>query len=132
MVCQQNLLIVREAKLMKKNTYSEKILWVALVLPLSLPFLYPQSQKFSKWPTPTCGVKCGEDRWIVKAPADMDAGKVDFFPEEATFDGLRKLKRPGDLPIDGRAEPMELKTFTLKAVLLQYKKEDDHDFHLVI
>ena len=62
----------------------------------------------------------------------MDAPKVNFTPEETTFDVVRKFVRPADLPIDARVEPVELKTYKLNAVILAYKLETDHDFHIVI
>jgi len=93
-----------------------------------------QLQKFPSFPAKTCGVQCGSERWIVKALADGDAGKVDLTPQTATVADMLKLVRPpsSQLPIDGRFEPVELKTFKVVATLAGFKLEDDHDFHLVI
>jgi hypothetical protein len=89
-----------------------------------------QQQKFKSFPARTCGVKCGTERWIVKALADMDAGNVDFTPEAATIDQVRMFVRPASLPIDGRSEPVELKTFKIDGFLTGYSwSEEDHDFH---
>lgn len=111
------------------------ILLFGCAVMLAFPFVNTQAQqqKFKSFPARTCGVKCGTERWIVKALADMDAGNVDFTPEAATIDQVRMFVRPASLPIDGRSEPVELKTFKIDGFLTGYKlEEEDHDFHLVI
>lgn len=108
-----------------------KLIEYVLAVTIVITCGYSQAQKY-KWPAGTCGVKCGSERWIVKALADVDAEKVNFTPEEITVAEVRKFVRPSDLPIDGRTEPVELRTYTMKAVLVEYKLETDHDFHIVI
>ncbi len=105
-----------------------------LALALSCGPAAAQFQKFKSFPARSCGTQCGSERWIVKALADEDSARVDFTPEKATVADLLKLVRPtsSKLPIDGRYEPTELKTYTVDAVLAGFKLEDDKDFHLVM
>lgn len=113
-----------------KTTF--RLIGCVLVIAIAVTIGFSQSQKY-QWPAgPACGVKCGSERWIVKALADLDATKVNFTPEVATFAQVRGFERPADTPIDARIDPVEMKTYSLKATLVEYKLETDHDFHIVI
>ena len=93
-----------------------------------------QQMKFKSFPARSCGTQCGTERWIIKAMADQDADKVDLTSQQVTVADLLKLVRPpsAELPIDGRFEPTEFKTYTVQATLEGFKMEGDQDFHLVI
>ena len=49
-----------------------------------------------------------------------------------TVAALDALPRPALLLDHGRAAPVELTTYTVRAVLLEIRDEADHDLHLVI
>jgi hypothetical protein len=50
----------------------------------------------------------------------------------ATVANLDALPRPALLPDNRRAAPVELTTYTVRAVFLEIRDEADHDLHLVI
>jgi hypothetical protein len=50
----------------------------------------------------------------------------------ATITQLSALAPPADLPNDRRIAPAELTTYVVRARLLDFKRENDDDFHLVI
>jgi hypothetical protein len=49
-----------------------------------------------------------------------------------TISQLGALPPPPDLPNDRRIAPAELTTYVVRARLLDFKREHDDDFHLVI
>ncbi len=75
---------------------------------------------------------CGVQRWSVKTLSDADAERVDFTPVTATVAELTALPVPAALPPDSRVAPVELKTYTVTAELVEAKLEADSDMHLVI
>jgi hypothetical protein len=75
---------------------------------------------------------CGAERWLVKTLSDAEFGKVNFQPVPATITQLISIPQPADLPSDHRIAPVELTTYVVRARLLDYKREQDDDFHLVI
>ncbi len=84
-------------------------------------------------PSPTCGVRCGTERWMVKAFADRDASRVNLTPRQMTVSELISFVLPTKLPSDRRVAPVELQTYRVNALLMSYKQENgDHDFHLTI
>jgi hypothetical protein len=79
-----------------------------------------------------CGAPCGEERWAVKTLTDADASKVNFTAQPATVDWLVSQSAPSYLPANARIAPIETQTYTVRARLVGYKLEEDHDFHIVI
>jgi hypothetical protein len=68
----------------------------------------------------------------VKTLSDADAGNVNFSAVSSTVTNLRALPVPSSLPADSRIAPTELTTFTVTATVVEFKLEEDRDFHLVI
>jgi hypothetical protein len=63
-----------------------------------------------------------------------DRKRVNVKPVPSTVVALDALPRPALLPDNRRAAPVELTTYTVRAVLLEISLGDeaDHDLHLVI
>ncbi len=78
------------------------------------------------------GYYCGTERWPVKTLSDEDRDRVNLRPVPSTVAAMRELPRPALLPDNRRAAPVELTTYTVRAVLLEIRFENDHDIHLVI
>jgi hypothetical protein len=76
---------------------------------------------------------CGVERWAVKTGIDPDARLVNQKAVVPTnIVRLRSLPAPAFLPLRSRLRPVETTVWSVDAVLLRYKQEDDSDFHLVI
>jgi hypothetical protein len=78
-----------------------------------------------------CG---GQERWAVKDGSDASAGQVDFGSiASKTLLQLVELKQP-KLPGDNttRILPQEATVVRVQARLIQWKLEDDADYHLVL
>jgi hypothetical protein len=75
---------------------------------------------------------CGAERWSVKTLSDADVAKVNFNPVPATIGELTFLPVPAALPANHRIAPVELTTYVVRARLIEFKRESDDDFHLVI
>lgn len=78
------------------------------------------------------GLTCGAERWPVKTMTDPDALRVDLIPHAATVTELRRLVAPPDLYRDERVKPVEFTTYVVRAVVSEFKLEDDRDIHVVI
>jgi hypothetical protein len=81
---------------------------------------------------PTSGLTCGKERWSIKTLSDSAAGKVNFRPKATTVRALRRKRSPGVGRSDPRIPPAETSTYRVKAQLVEMKREDDRDIHLVI
>ncbi len=81
---------------------------------------------------PAQALSCGAERWLVKTLSDPDAPKINWTPVSATVTELGSLPRPGSLPEDHRTPPVELQVYKVKAILTDFKREKDDDFHLVL
>ena len=72
-------------------------------------------------------------RWSIKIGTDVDAGLVDLNNlvkiDVAT---LGALERPAPLPRRRRARPIETSVYVVSATLVQFKREPDGDYHLVL
>ncbi|MEO7063066.1 MAG: hypothetical protein ABI082_04730, partial [Dokdonella sp.] len=76
---------------------------------------------------------CGVERWSVKTGTDPDAGLVDLnTPVIQTVSYLRSLTAPATPPANSRVQPPETTMFVIDATLVEYKLENDSDYHLVI
>jgi hypothetical protein len=76
---------------------------------------------------------CGTERWPVKVFEDPDAGLVDMsqaVPESVA--DLVRVPPPANLPDDRRLSPVELTLYSVTARLVEAKREEDSDFHVVI
>ncbi len=76
--------------------------------------------------------KCGgETRWESKVLIDTKANLIDFSPRTATIHTLSTWK----LVVTGDQTPRvinERKAVKVKALLAEYKKEADRDYHLIL
>ncbi|MHB8447149.1 MAG: hypothetical protein ACYC9P_04425 [Rudaea sp.] len=76
---------------------------------------------------------CGVERWSVKTGTDADAGLVNLTnPQNNTIATLRSWTAPNPIPPNNRVSPYETTTWVLDATLVEYKLENDSDYHLVI
>ncbi|MGH8041769.1 MAG: pre-peptidase C-terminal domain-containing protein [Rudaea sp.] len=76
---------------------------------------------------------CGVERWSVKTGTDADAGSVNLSsPQSNTIITLRSWAAPNPIPPNNRVAPYETTTWVLNATLVEYKLENDSDYHLVI
>ena len=96
---------------------------------------------------PTCGIKCGQERWAIKTLTDNDAATVGTaVPQDTTVTTLIGETAPAKLT-DTRV-PLEKQRVHLTALIIGWKIETaaenfakkasestsvpDHDFHIVI
>lgn len=75
---------------------------------------------------------CGTERWPVKTMADLDRSRVDLTPQDTTIRSLRRRATPTDRPQASRANGTERTTFRVRARLVDYVREADDDYHLVL
>jgi len=76
---------------------------------------------------------CGVERWSVKTGTDADVGSVNLTnPQTNTIVTLRSWTAPNPIPPNNRVSPYETTTWVLDATLVEYKLENDSDYHLVI
>ena len=81
---------------------------------------------------PSSGTRCGVERWSVKTLSDSAVGSVNFRPRFTTVHTLRGLSSPGVGSATPRIHSVETTTYHVKAQLVEMKREDDRDIHLVI
>jgi hypothetical protein len=77
-------------------------------------------------------VKCGEERWPVKTLSDPRVGDVNFTPHDTSIGRLRNKPDPHTKPSTPRLDGVETTTYRVKARLIEFKREDDKDIHLVV
>lgn len=76
---------------------------------------------------------CGTERWSIKTGTDSGASAIDLtHPAQTTVATMRLWVPPHTLPVDSRVSPFETTLLSVDAILTEYKREDDSDFHLVI
>src|SRR5437764_434820 len=76
---------------------------------------------------------CGVERWRVKTGMDPDARLVkQNVVVPTTIVHLRSLRPPATLPRTNRVRPVETTVWSVDAVMLRYKVEEDSDVHVVI
>jgi len=92
----------------------------------------PEATSESGPANPNVGYYCGTERWPVKTLSDEDRNRVNLKSVLSTVAALDALPRPALLPDNRRAAPVELTTYTVRAVLLEIRDEADHDLHLVV
>jgi hypothetical protein len=79
--------------------------------------------------SPTCGV----ERWSVKVGTDPDASLVDLSKATpVTMATMRGWTAPASPPLNARVAPYETTVWVIQGTLINYKKEDDVDYHIVV
>jgi hypothetical protein len=77
--------------------------------------------------------QCGYDRWPVKTLADKDRNRVSFTSVETTVAKLAGIPiHEIPYPSDRRIEPEELEVYRVRAMLVDVRREEDSDLHLII
>jgi MFS family permease len=72
-------------------------------------------------------------RWSIKTATDADAWLVDLkSPVKTDVATLAALSRPTTLPYTRRVSPVEITVYVVAATLVQYKREPDGDYHLLL
>jgi hypothetical protein len=78
-------------------------------------------------------VACGSERWSVKTGSDADAQQIDLTTVYGAGVGdLGALPRPTYIPSNGRADWVEFTMWQVYATLVEFKRETDSDYHLVL
>jgi hypothetical protein len=75
---------------------------------------------------------CGTERWTVKTATDDDRHHVATTPRDVSIRYLRNRHTPAYKPPTGRVAPVELTTYRVHARLVEYVREADGDYHLVL
>lgn len=75
---------------------------------------------------------CGTERWSVKTATDDDRHRVSTTPRDTSIRFLRTRHTPSYRPQTARVGPVELTTYRVHARLVEYVREDDGDYHLVL
>jgi hypothetical protein len=90
----------------------------------------PESRPVTEFPA----LACGSERWAVKTLTDPAASKINFAKvKSTTVEGLRHLKVPKNLKATSlRRTGAERTVYSVNALLMSMKREDDADIHLVI
>jgi hypothetical protein len=99
----------------------------ALVLSIAL---LPRSA--AQPPSAQVAAACGVERWPVKTLSDPKVGDVNFTPHDTSVGRLRNKPDPHTKSSTPRIEGVETTTYRVKARLIEFKREDDKDIHLVI
>jgi hypothetical protein len=82
--------------------------------------------------SPTATPNCGVERWSVKTGTDADAPSVNLVSQTTTIATMRSWTPPSPIPANNRVSPFEMNLVTVNATLVEYKFEDDSDYHLVL
>ena len=75
---------------------------------------------------------CGGERWAVKTLSDSRENLVNFTPQVTSIRHLRRKPDPHTSWSTPRIEGAETTTYRVKARLIGFKRERDHDVHLTI
>lgn len=75
---------------------------------------------------------CGTERWSVKTASDDDRHRVTTTPRDVSIRYLRTRHTPSYKPQTARVAPTELTTYRVRARLIEYVREADGDYHLVL
>jgi hypothetical protein len=127
---------MRRSHLLHRLAFSACLLFSApavFALEQSFP-IEPDAEHEELIATPNASTgSCGVERWSVKTGTDADVGLVDLnhvVPQTISY--LRGLTAPANPPANNRVQPTETTTFVVDATLVEYKLENDSDYHLVI
>lgn len=76
---------------------------------------------------------CGTERWSVKTGTDPDAVYVDLTTTwPVAVADMGAWDHPSSLPPNNRIDPYEFVVWTVNATLVQFKRETDSDYHLIL
>ena len=79
--------------------------------------------------SPTCGV----ERWSVKVGTDPAASSVDLSKATpVSLATMRSWPAPASPPLNTRVAPYETTVWVVHGTLINFKKEDDVDYHIVM
>lgn len=81
------------------------------------------------------GAQCGIDRLAVKTLSDPDATYLNLSPVRTTVRELVRLERPDSPPTDvdlHRIAPVELTTYLVRALAVEFKPDSDNNTELII
>ena len=85
--------------------------------------------------TGSCGMSCGVQRWHIKTLGDAYVNTINWTPVLGNVSDLTSAPVPAgyDQYNDTtRYAPYETQAYRIRAVLVGWKTESDHDFHMVI
>jgi len=83
----------------------------------------------------SCGVSCGVERWHIKTLDDAFTNTINWTPTSISVSSLVAAPVPSGFSASNdttRYAPYETHTYTVRAILVGWKSESDHDFHIVI
>ena len=101
---------------------------LAAVVAVALGYVVSANGETGEGAAGTCGV----ERWPVKTLSDPKASQVNFTPHDTSVGRLRNKNAPKVGKNTPRIDGVETTTYRVKARLLEFKREDDKDIHLVI
>ena len=85
--------------------------------------------------TGSCGTSCGVQRWHIKTLGDAYVTTINWTPVSKTGDQMRAAPVPSgydEYNDTTRYAPWETESVTVRATLVGWKTETDHDYHMVI
>ncbi|MDE2483388.1 MAG: hypothetical protein KGN02_14520 [bacterium] len=83
----------------------------------------------------SCGTSCGVQRWHIKTLDDPDEHLIDWNTQSTTVSALDAIPVPSgynQYDDTSRYAPTETQVYTVRAILVGWKIEADHDYHMVI
>jgi hypothetical protein len=99
---------------------------------LLLTLSRPESTDADDGPAAQVAATCGVERWSVKTLSDKRVNRVDFHPHNSSIGRLRKKPAPDVGSNTPRIDGVETTNFRVRAKLIEFKREEDKDIHLVI
>lgn len=85
--------------------------------------------------TGSCGTSCGVQRWHIKTLGDAYVNTINWTPALANVSDLAAWPVPANYDQYNdttRYAPYETQAYRIRATLVGWKIESDHDFHMVI
>ena len=82
--------------------------------------------------TPAAATACGVERWDIKTGGDPGARAVSNFPQATWMAFLLTLHAPADVSLPTRIDPVENSTYVFNAELIEYRRTEDSDYHLIL
>jgi hypothetical protein len=77
--------------------------------------------------------QCGVERWPIKIGTDSQAPSISLSTYvSTTIYNMLSSARPASIPATTRLSPRETTQYSVSGTLIQYKRETDSDYHLVI
>lgn len=87
-------------------------------------FLYNFNYSFSQ------GI--GKERWSIKTLNDSLSNEIDTNFIKISIDSLYNFGKPNDLKNSTKRLDIEKKSFLIRAKIIEYIKQDDYDYHLIV